>query len=168
VLAKAQRATVLPSRTPSTTAESRKLLIQEEVFGKIAAELPPLLARVEVAKFPVDPDWTQLLRMAVSGNLRVLTVRDGKLLVGVAISVMGAHLMNKTLTHGFTNFIWIDPIYRRGWFGVKFVKANRNMLLRSGAKRLCISHAPQDYRLAAVYRRAGYKLDEFSYAMVKP
>lgn len=166
MLAKVQPATKSPSRTLSKAA-SHKLTLREETFGAISAELPPLFARVEVAKFPVDPDWTQLLRMAVAGNLRVLTVRDGKILVGVAITVVGGHLMNKTMLQGVTALIWLDPVYRRGWFGAKFVKVNRNMLIKAGIKRLCISHSPKDLRLAAVYRRAGYKLDEFSYAMVK-
>lgn len=162
-----QPATKSPSRTLSKAA-SRKLTLQEETFGAISAELPPLFARVEVAKFPVDPDWAHLLRMAVAGNLRVLTVRDGKILVGIAMTIVGGHLMNKTMLQGVTALIWLDPVYRRGWTGVRFVKANRNMLIKAGIKRLCISHSPKDHRLAAVYRRAGYKLDEFSYAMVKP
>ena len=164
--AQMQRAVKSPSRTVLQTAALPKLTIQQEAFPAISGELPPLFARVEVAKFPVDPDWAQLLRMSVSGNLRVMTVRYGKLLVGIAVTVVGGHLMNKTLIHGFTNFIWIDPAYRRGWLGVKFIKANRDMLLKAGMKRLCISHSPKDHRLAAVYRRAGYKLDEFSYAQV--
>jgi hypothetical protein len=74
--------------------------------------------------------------------------------------------MNKRLLQGVTSLLWLDPIYRRGWLGVAFVKGNRNMLIRAGVKRLCISHALKNHRLAAIYRRAGYKLDEYSYAMV--
>jgi hypothetical protein len=151
--------------TPSATV-ARELTMQEEAFPAISGELPPLFARVEVAKFETNPDWTQLLRMSVSGNLRVLTVRDRKALVGIAINVVGRHLMNKHLLQGVTSMIWLDPVYRRGWTGVTFVKANRDMLIKAGAKRLCVSHALKNQRLAAIYRRAGYRLDEYSYAMV--
>jgi GNAT superfamily N-acetyltransferase len=158
--------TTLPRRIASTTAAPLELTIQAEAFGKISAELPPLFARVDVAKFPVDPDWAQLLRMAISGNLTAITARYNSLLVGVAISVIGPALMNKALLQAVTTLIWVDPAYRRGWFGMKFIKANRDTLVELGAKRLCISHAPKDRRLAAVYRRAGYRLDEISYVKV--
>jgi GNAT superfamily N-acetyltransferase len=141
--------------------------MQEESFPVISGELPALFSRVETAKFETNPDWAQLLRMSVPGNLRVLTLRDRGALVGVAVTVVGPHLMNKTLLQGVTVLIWVDPLYRNGWTGVAFVKTNCAMLRKAGVKRMCIGHAPKNHRLAAVYRRAGYKLDEISYARVE-
>ncbi len=138
-------------------------------LADIAAELPSVFVRYgrefnKVEGVVSDPDWPQLLRLEAAGILRILTVRDRGLLVGFAFSLVGPHLMYRHATHGITNAVWLDPAYRAGWFPLKFLRANMEMLRKAGCKRVCIAHDAATPRLAKVYERLGYKLDELCYA----
>lgn len=140
-------------------------------MADIAAELPPLFLRygrefIKVEGVIAEPDWPQLLRMAATGVLKVLTARDNGVLVGFAFSIIGPHLMWRSVIHGITNAIWLDPAYRFGWFPVRFLRANLDVLRELGCKRVCIAHAATTPGLGKVYKRLGYTLDELSYAQV--
>ena len=151
---------------PSETAGS--LSIDPERFEDIADELPVLFARygVELGKAETEPDWKQLFQMAAVGTLRVVTLRDAGVLVGFAISVIGPHLMYRSVTHGITIAFFLDKPYRHGWTGLKFLAKNRDILREWGCKRISVGEdATQDNSLAKVYERAGYKLAERLYVM---
>lgn len=159
-----------PPPKPSATA-APDLTIQVEQLYDIAQELPPLFVSYgrefpKVEGVVSDPDWPQLLRMAALGALKVLTARDDGVLVGFAFSVVGPHLMYRSVIHGITNAIWLDPAYRAGWFPVRFLRANLDMLRDAGCRRVCIGHDAGWPRLGKVFERLGYKCDEVLYAQV--
>lgn len=145
--------------------------IAVERLYDIAQELPPLFVRYG-QEFPTiegvvsDPDWTQMLRMDAMGMLKVLTARDGGALVGFAFSVVGPHMMYRSVKHGITNAVWLDPAYRSGWFPLKFLRANLEMLRDEGCRRVCIGHHALWPRLGKVYERLGYKFVERLYDQV--
>jgi GNAT superfamily N-acetyltransferase len=148
------------------TGES--LRIEPERFEDIADELPPLFVRYgdELGKDATDPDWSNLLRLAMTGVLRVVTLRDNNKLVGFAISMVGPHLMYRSVCHGITIAVFIDKPYRHGWTGLKFLAKNRDILREWGVKRACIAEdATADKSLRKVYERVGYTPDETTYAM---
>ena len=151
---------------PSETAGS--LSIDPERFEDIADELPVLFARygVELGKAETEPDWKQLFQMAAVGTLRVVTLRDAGVLVGFAISVIGPHLMYRTVPHGMTIAVYMDKAYRTGWTGLKFLAKNRDILRQWGCKRISVGEdATQPKSLRKVYERLGYKMAEYLYDM---
>lgn len=149
------------------TDESPELTIQPERFDAVADELPPLFARYgeELGKDATDPDWGKLFRMAIDGTLYVVTLRDKGNLVGFAITLVGPHLMYKSVVYGITLAIFIDKPYRHGWTGLKFLAKNRDILRECGCKRISIGEDATQRSLTKVFERAGYELAERLYVM---
>lgn len=154
-------------RRPSPSATGASLSIQPERFEAVADELPPLFARYgeELGKAETEPDWTNLFRMALAGTLRVVTLRDNGTLVGFAISIVGPHLMYKSVVHGITIALFIDKPYRHGWTGLKFLAKNRDILHEWGCMRISVGEDATQQSLSKVYERVGYELAERLYVM---
>jgi GNAT superfamily N-acetyltransferase len=150
---------------PSATGAS--LRIQPERFEEMADELPPLFARYgeELGKSATEPDWANLFRMAFTGQLRIVTLRDGPVLVGFAISIVGPHLMYRSVTHGITIAVFLDKPYRHGWTGLKFLAKNRDILREWGCKRISVGEDATQQTLGKIYQRVGYELAERLYVM---
>lgn len=156
-------------RPSASVAPKPGLTIQAESLYEIANELPPLFVRYgqefkKVEGVISDPDWSQLFRMTAAGTLKVTTARDKGTLIGFAFSVVGPHLMYKNTCHGITIAVWLDKAYRFGWFPLKFLRRNLELLKEYGVKRAAIARDAMTPRLGVVYERLGYRVDEVSYA----
>jgi GNAT superfamily N-acetyltransferase len=144
--------------------------IQVESFSAIADELAPLFVRFWKENgrdgVPLDPDWVSLLRMTAAGLLRVVTARQDGALVGFILNIVGPHLMYHGTCHGTTIDYWLDPICRAGWFPVKFLRRNVELLREWGAKRAFIAADAgyKDGRAGKLFERLGYAKHEVHYA----
>jgi len=143
------------------------LEIKPERLEDIADELPPLFVRYgdEMGKAATEPDWVNLYRLSMAGGLRVVTLRDNGALVGFAISIVGPHLMYKSMTYGITIAVFIDKAYRHGWTGPKFLAKNRDFLREWGCHRISVGEDVTQPSLGKLYERTGYRLAEHLYVM---
>ena len=158
----------LPRQRPRRSARAAPdgFVVGEQSLFDIIDELPPLfiLYGQEHPRVTIAPDWQHLMRMYAQGILRVMTARYNGALIGFAFSVVGPTIMTRTTLQGITVAIWLDPAYRQGRNGYNLLKANRDMLLSIGCKRLFVSADVAHQRQAVLYRRLGYKFEEASYA----
>lgn len=94
------------------------LTFAEERFADVVGEIQPLLARhwEEIALYkdiPLLPDYQRYRRADALGVMPILTVRDGRRLVGYAIYVVDPNLhYSQTLT-GVSDIFWLDPEMRK-------------------------------------------------------
>lgn len=167
-----QRATVRRRRPRPSAIAALEPTIQVESLYDIARELTPLFVkfwkesgRKEIS---LDPDWSGLLRLTAAGSLRVVTIRDAGCMVGFMLNVVQPHPFYKSTLHGTTIAYWLDPLYRSGWFPVKFLRRNIAFLREWGCKRIFIAADLlfQNGRAGALFKRVGYEPHEMHYAMV--
>ena len=165
-------ATLPPRRRDrSATVESPEIAV--ETLHDISRELAPLFVRFwkESGKHdvPLDPDWEALLRLTALGFLRIVTVRNGDILVGFILNVVNQpHLMYRSTPHGTTIAYWLSPEFRAGWFPIKLFRRNVELLREWGCRRIFIAadSGYKDGRMGHVFERLGYKPHETTYAMV--
>ena len=145
-----------------------------ERFHAIAHELPPLFREhwAELALnrdvIPLAPDWDRYYAMDVAGTLRILTMRvpSGQL-VGYVFLMVGPHLHYATTLWGQVDIFWIDPVYRQGWTGIRFLKTLIRDAKSMGVVNLLMgtkTHFMQN-RVTKLLQRLGFKPIETIHAM---
>ena len=113
-----------------------------ERFGQISQECLPLFRRhyKEVANFqdqvPFDPDFERYFAYDLADILNVLTVRDGKTLVGYAFVMVHPHPHYVSTLWAICDLFWLDPAYRFGWTGVHMLKEVERHARERGVKIL--------------------------------
>lgn len=144
--------------------------IQEERFSDIVAELPALFVAhdTEIHKepeaLPLDVDWLGYMMSEAQGVLHVLTVRDGKDLVGYCFLFISKSLQTSVTTSA-TDIVYLKPEYREGWTGFKIYKAAKELSRRLGAKKLYLGeHGADTYE--RLFSRLGAKKVETLYAVL--
>lgn len=163
----------LPKRLAT---EQRDPVIAVEDLEEAVRELPSLLVRYWKengdSELPIDPDWQALFRAQALKQLVLVTVRHEGDLVGFAVNLFYFHPTHRTVPHCQTLWIWLDPIYRVGSFGLKFIKKNLEFINikfeslpgYSGPTRAFI--ATPDEGVGKIYERAGYAFCEAVYERV--
>lgn len=151
-------------------------LVQPEIavesFYDVGRELLPLFVRFHAEQgrdgFELDPDWEGLLRMTAQGALRVVTVRSNGAAVGFILNVVGPALFHRSSIQGATVAYWLDPAFRAGWFPIKLMRRNVELMREWKVQRAFIA-ADAGYksgRMGKVFERLGYRLHETHYAIV--
>lgn len=108
--------------------------------------------------------------MDMAGVLRCLTARsrDGAL-VGYHFVLVFPHLHYATTLWAQSDIFWLDPVYRRGWWGVRLLGIVRDRLKEAGVKVHYVNiklHFEADRgTLERVIRRLGYKPIEMIYGI---
>jgi hypothetical protein len=149
----------LPPVTPSALA---KLKFAAETLYQIGPDLPPLLVQhskeVDDAAFPLDIDWNAYFAMTAAGQLRFLTARYDKALVGYIANIVRYHLRFKTTLHCFIEAYWLAPAYREGWEAVRMFRENDRLLKEWGVKRVfvAVEDRYKDGKAAILFKRLGY------------
>ena len=129
---------------PELSAPAR-LEFRWERFNEIAHELPPLFTQHwrELAlnrdHIPLAPDWDRYYALDVQGSLRILTARDSGRLVGYVFLLVGPHLHYATTLWAHVDMFWLDPLYRQGWTGVRFLSTLVRDARAMNAKNLTIT-----------------------------
>ena len=149
-----------PRRSASAPLE---LTIQEDPFLAILDEVAPLFARYgqESGKAAVDPNWQGMMQMATIGMLRMVTLRQGGMLIGFCLNLLSRPIMYKTTLFGTTVCVFIDKPFRFGMNGLKLLRRNKELLLEWGCQRLYL--ATPEPRMAKVFERLGYRFEETHY-----
>lgn len=146
--------------------------IAVEPLHAISRELTPLFVRFHQEQgkdgVELDPDWDALLRMTVQGGLRIVTVRQDGVLVGFILNTVGAPLFYRGTLHASTIAYWLDPALRSGWFPIKLMRRNVELLREWGVKRafIAVDVRFKDGRMGKVFERLGYHIHETHYAQV--
>ncbi len=140
-----------------------ELTAQAEPFSRIAGDLPPLFERhwreMGEQDCPLDPDWSQMYVLEAQGQLRIVTARQGSVLVGYIFNVLGRHPHSRSTLFSRIDNLWLDPAYRGGWFVVRWLKANEAMLdeLKIKKRYIGIPNHFMTGRVGNIFRRLGYK-----------
>ena len=116
-----------PRRLSARGARSLPVEFRWQRFSEIAHELPALFEKHHrelwlYPDVPMDPDWDRYYALDIGGTLRVLTVRDNGILVGYLFGLFGPHLHSRNTLHAGVDMLWLDPVYRQGWTGVRLFK----------------------------------------------
>lgn len=167
---------LLPRPSAPATPEVR---FQDEPFYIVARELPPLFKKHwrELGRdkddVPLDPNWDVYMEMSIAGKLRVTTARAGDELVGYVFNIVGPHLHYRSTLHSVVDMYWLDPRYRKGWTGIKMLRANEQMLDRTGVVRRMIAEHLQfkgvhGRMMRVVFKWLGYRPRDVLYAKVTP
>lgn len=141
-----------------------KLTAQIERFAVIAHELPPLFLRhwqeigTDHRSVPLDPDWERYMALDASGNLIVFTARIGQTLAGYIFNIVGPHLHYRSTPHAEIEMFWLDPVYRGGFFPVRWFRGNDTMLRELGVMRVhvAVKNHFMAGRAGSIFRRLGY------------
>ena len=165
-----------PLRRKRSDPDPPELTFAWEPFRAFASELPPLFERHwrEIAlnqdAIPLDPDWDRYFQMDVAGILRCLTVRTATgVLVGYHFVLVFPHLHYASTLWAQSDIFWLDPVFRRGWWGVRLLGVVRDRLKEAGVKKQQVNiklHFEADRgTLERVLRRLGYEPFELCFGI---
>ena len=120
------------------------MIIYEDVDGTKFKEefmrvLPGHYDELCVTKeFPFDPDWDAYDRMAASGYLRTITVRNDSELIGYIAFFIQPHLHYKSCKVAYEDVYYLKPEYRKGRIGIKMFQYAESALKRIGVNRIIV------------------------------
>jgi len=142
---------------------------QQEFVSQVEEEIKPLIAAhwEEIAlnkeEIKLNPDWDAYALLEAEGRLKVFTAREGDLLVGYFVVVIGVNLHYKDHTFACNDIIFMHKDYRKGFAGIKLIKFAKKCLTEDGVSVLTINtkvHQPFD----KVLERLGFNLIERTYS----
>lgn len=145
---------------------------QAEKFADCIAEIVPYLSahRTEIDDpapdpVPFDPDYERYLSMDASGALSVVTARCDGRLIGYSICAIATHSHSKHTLHAFTDLFFVDPEYRKGFVGVKLLRAAEQELAHRGVvKHYTGAKIHKDLR--RLFEYLGYHPNEVVYSKI--
>ncbi len=97
---------------------SKEILFDVEFYDEVIEELRPIFADhwKEVAlyqdKIPLSPDSDKYREMEKSGNLHIVTARDGEKLIGYFVSFISYHPHYKETLFANNDILYLHPEYR--------------------------------------------------------
>lgn len=163
-----------PLRLSAPAPLEPELIYAWEPFDRLVKELPPLFHRhwQEIAlrkeSVPLDPNWELFYFYASAGLLHVLTVRADGILVGYLFVLAGPHLHYASTKWAHVDMFWLDPLFRRGWAGVKMLIENEKHMRSIGAKVVVIPtklhFLAERGGLGKLLKRLGYEPIEMVYS----
>lgn len=111
----------------------------------------------------LDPDKEQYEKGERAGVFRLYTVRDeDKKLVGYAcFAVFKSFWRKGTLEFG-GHSLWLDPAFRKGWNGVRFIKFCLRSLKTEGARKGRV-HSHINRREGHLFKKMGGKLTHWEF-----
>jgi hypothetical protein len=152
---------------PDPAVTYRGLTYRCERLANIARELPPLFERhhhelaVDPDRAPLDVDWDRYFDYDLLGVLRILTVRDGPMLVGYVFNLVGPHMHKKSTRWAHVDLYWLDPAYRIGLTGYRMFVENEKLAKACGAQKITVAekcHFKNDFgrQVNLIFKRLGY------------
>lgn len=108
---------------------------------------------------PLAIDWGHLRDLERVGTYRVVAAYRGKCLVGYDSFFLNRHTRHMHTVFAMGDVIWLLPEERRGWTGVRFIRASDALLVEAGAtliRRGC-QRGVRDGALADIFLRLGYR-----------
>lgn len=119
---------------------AREIVCAEEPYSpRLIAEAAPLVDAHyhEIAwrkdKIPLDPDYEKYAAGAASGAIRIFTARQGGMLVGYAVFIVGPHLHYRQTVWAMNDVLYVTQ-GRRGYAaGTKLLRHAESALKATGA-----------------------------------
>ena len=106
---------------------------------------------------PVDINWPFFEHLEASGNLLIVTARDGEILAGYVFFVVAPLPHYRTHLAAHDDAHYLSPEYRNGWNGVRLIRAAEQALKEKGVSRVSFHHKNRaDINRGAVFKRLGY------------
>ena len=113
----------------------------------------------------LNPDWERYEEAEASGQLKIFTVREGKILVGYFVCLVTKSLHYKDHLFAHNDVLFLHPNYRKGLVGWRLIKFAEQCLKDDGVSLLLINtktHKPFDVLL----QRLSYNHVENIYSKV--
>ena len=143
-------------------APKSEVTFQQEIFFKCMRELLPLWLdewdEIKPDGRPLDPDWDAFVQREITGQLLLYTMRDGKKLVGYALSLIHPHPHFKSTLCGFLDGLYVLPTYRE--HAEDFIMQNDELLANQHIQDIIIGVPPASWLLRAL-KKLGYGRTEF-------
>ena len=144
---------------------------QKEKFAHFMQEAETLFAKhyEEVAErtdvIKLDPDWDQYLTLEKANMLELHTLRDDKKIIGYSIWFLLYHIHCKQSFTAMSDVLYIDPQYRKGMTGIKFLKWTTEEIKKRNPQRITFHVKPHvDY--GRILERLGAHFFEKTYTIV--
>jgi hypothetical protein len=103
----------------------------------------------------VDPDWGMYERLDAAGILHIVTVRDGGALVGYYMGAVLPQPHYKSVVFASADVYYLDPAYRKGFTGIKFLKFIEESLRARGVQMIVMG-TKLSKDLGKLYEALGY------------
>ena len=113
----------------------------------------------------LNPDWERYEEAEASGQLKIFTVREGKMLVGYFVCLVTKSLHYKDHLFAHNDVLFLHPNHRKGLVGWRLIKFAEQCLKDDGVSLLLINtktHKPFDVLL----QRLSYNHVENIYSKV--
>lgn len=128
-------------------------------------------AGLEQKAIPLEPDWDRLFALDAANGVYLTTVRVDNLLVGYALSHVGASIWHSSTLAAHLELVFLDPLYRGGWTAYNLLKEHVSGL-RQAAVRVIKAETPDrvaNGRLQVLLKRLGFKpIERVFYLMLEP
>lgn len=133
-----------------------------ESSDTVINEIAPLLENhwAEIAHYPDIPvgvDYDAYLRLEANGQLRIYTIRVGIELVGYALFTVRHSLHYQSSLQAHQDVLYLDPCYRRGRVGWKFIAWCDTQLKAEGVMVVYQHQKLAHPALGAILDRIGYE-----------
>ncbi len=118
------------------------LVISRETVEGVRPEIGPLLAAhwheigQDKVNMRLDPDWDGYVALEKAARLAVFSARNSAGLVGYAVFFVHRHLHYRTITVAINDLLYLQPAYREGLAGVRFIDALERELAAAGAQKV--------------------------------
>lgn len=113
----------------------------------------------EIARYPdipLDVDWARYEQAELNGTLRVMTARQGRLLVGYAAYLVAPHWHYKGSLQAIQDVLYVHPDYRGSRVGYKLIAMADQYLALEGVQ-VVYQHSKIAHPIGAVLARQGYE-----------
>lgn len=141
-----------------------------EMLSVIAQELLPVINKhystVRLNGDPLDPNWDYLFSRERVGDLAVWTARtESGTIVGYAICMGSRGMFSHSVPMCCVEAIWLDPLWRGGMRGVRFIKSMVNAIRELGVAKKIRIFSNDEYdvgedgrsRVVKAFRAAGFR-----------
>jgi len=110
---------------------------------------------LDPSRYPLDFDLRSYAGMEAAGALRILTARSNGALVGYVALIVTTLLHHKTVKKATIDTVWLHPLYRSGWNGVRLIQWAEDEARRLGAE--WIELQPQHNGVEIILKRLGWR-----------
>ena len=94
---------------------------------------------------PLSMDKGKYITLGAQNVMQLVTVRDGKKLIGYHFLVVGTHLHYSTTPHAISDIYHLRPEYRGKGLGTEFFETTQQILKSLGVKKWLCSHKLHSY-----------------------
>jgi len=123
-----------------------------------------LMDRSDITPFAIG--YEKYKALYAKGLCTLISLRIGNLLVGYAVFLTYSHLHAQANKMAQCDAMFIDPEYRKGFVGVRFIRECERILFDNGIDKVTWSVNPKlDW--SPILTRSGYKLSSMSYSKYK-